>query len=168
VPRGTGLTRTDDGAAGEEVVGEPARARADDRLLRTRWRVPAAIVLFGSPIYLAPTGPLLLAAAPALAWALGPRVWPGRTAGASLWIGALTALALLMAVIVLTPFYFLCRPEGGFAGTGGPLAAFVVYAAGAAVAYRRPRAWPFAVLLAAVAADVVAQIAIWRGAELVC
>ena len=103
-----------------------------------------SIVVPGSPIYLLALGPFALFAIPLVTIAFGRSVWPGLSRSRLAVLGCLTTLSFLV-IFATTVFWFygLGAPTGTWAWLG-PLAALLVYVAGATwQACGHPSRWPF-------------------------
>jgi hypothetical protein len=144
----------------------PARA---DRGGRTGSGLWTSLALFAAPLYLLvvfPLTPILLAG---VAWLLGPRVWTGQTARRSLVVGGVTAAAFVGAGVLVYVFGFgLCAPDSGSTLTLAAVVGAATYTAGCLIAVKNPWIWPVSLLAAAVAFDVVVQVAIRTGVRVIC
>jgi hypothetical protein len=135
----------------------------------SRTRLWPSLALFAAPLYLLVLFPLTPIALAVAAWLLGPRVWPSQTSTRSLAIGAVAAVALIGAVIIVFLFGFgLCAPDSTVTLALAVIMSVTTYTVGSFGAVKYPWIWPLSLVTAAVAFVTVVQIALWRGVEVIC
>lgn len=158
------MTPQADGSPGM-AASAPSRRSVE---LWTSARPWASLALFLSPVYLFPLFPLTPIVLVAVTLLLGHAVWPGRTRMGSLALGAVAAVALTAAAVIVFFLYSLCGPDSLLTLVLGFSVAAATYTAGCYLAIRRPWTWPLSMVAAAIAFDAVLLISLWSGVEWIC